>query len=474
MSVAVENALAAAMSTWASASGDPNAIKTAAIQAANAARNAVVMPAYATYNGARANNAAMWVDTVAPAYTTNSNESADHALTAANTTIDASKTAGNSVVDNTATSASAVIPLAQGKADSEVDSAVAWTTTATGAGQAAADANTDNGVTAFNAEIDALKLFSDQQADHQHTEILATNAANVQAVSAIGSAIAAAISGIVSSPPSTSSASSTQQAASTAGTGTTQGSGGTTLIDGMTLDEFVKNKIYPLMTVIQSLQARIAASNDPAFKQALTTSLLSFQNLLAIEQAKIGVAQTSQNAGVLPPMDQIDIGAAGRPGFWMGLIPIYGSAASLAASIDEGSGWGIGFHGTILVVELTGVGAVAKLSYKFFMGRSGFGALSEAGKYGIKSYSDLIKLMKGTNLQAHHLIEKRFAGVLGSSPGSMLSVGVTKAEHQIFTNAWRKMIPYGEGTANATREQIMKAAREIYKDYPDILKALGL
>ncbi len=105
---------------------------------------------------------------------------------------------------------------------------------------------------------------------------------------------------------------------------------------------------------------------------------------------------------------------------------------------------------------------------------SGLGSLSQAGKFGIKSYNDLRKLTAGTGLQAHHLLEQRFAGVLGTSPGSMSSIAMTQAEHQFFTKAWRQLIPYGQGTANATREQIMNAARIIYKDYPDILKALGL
>jgi hypothetical protein len=43
----------------------------------------------------------------------------------------------------------------------------------------------------------------------------------------------------------------------------------------------------------------------------------------------------------------------------------------------------------------------------------------------------------------------------------MTSVAVTKAEHQVFTNAWRQAIPYGEGTANATPLQIENAARQM-------------
>lgn len=49
----------------------------------------------------------------------------------------------------------------------------------------------------------------------------------------------------------------------------------------------------------------------------------------------------------------------------------------------------------------------------------------------------------------------------------------------IFTKAWREFIPYKNSnalitTANATKDVIENAARQIYKAYPEILKALKL
>lgn len=107
-------------------------------------------------------------------------------------------------------------------------------------------------------------------------------------------------------------------------------------------------------------------------------------------------------------------------------------------------------------------------------GAKGFGALTKAGDYGVRPYRTLRGDLKGTGLQAHHLIEQRFAGVMGESAGDMASVAVTQAEHQAFTNAWRQAIPYGEGTANATPAQVRDAASQIYVNYPDILSALGV
>ena len=55
-----------------------------------------------------------------------------------------------------------------------------------------------------------------------------------------------------------------------------------------------------------------------------------------------------------------------------------------------------------------------------------------------------------------------------------LSIAVTKEEHQMFTSEWRRLIPYGEGTLDATAEKIYNTARDIYRDYPEILEALNL
>jgi hypothetical protein len=92
----------------------------------------------------------------------------------------------------------------------------------------------------------------------------------------------------------------------------------------------------------------------------------------------------------------------------------------------------------------------------------------------IGTYNQLRRAIKGSGLEAHHLIEKRFKGLFGESAGQMLSQVLSPENHQAFTNAWRQLIPYGEGTANATRETVLNAAREVYREFPDILKVLGL
>jgi hypothetical protein len=101
----------------------------------------------------------------------------------------------------------------------------------------------------------------------------------------------------------------------------------------------------------------------------------------------------------------------------------------------------------------------------------GFGKLSKAGKYGIKSYKALKTALRGTGLQAHHIIEQRLAKVVGQNANNMLSVAVTVAEHRKFTNVWRKLIPYGSNYSKLTKSQIWRYAQQVYKGYPELLKA---
>lgn len=211
----------------------------------------------------------------------------------------------------------------------------------------------------------------------------------------------------------------------------------------------------------------------------------------------------------------------GEPGKWEGMIPVWGSGRSAVQHFQKGElGWGLlhtGFAVTDVFIAKTLVTLGGKLFFKGAtksvatemaektlvrdgpktlaketahdvvekttakeltkVSAGGFGQLSRAAEFGIKPYGTLQKSLKGTGLQAHHLIEQRFAALMGQKKSKMLSVAVTHgrgSEHQLFTNAWRKLIPWGEGTANATKEQVLRAAKLIYADFPHILKALGL
>jgi RHS repeat-associated protein len=109
--------------------------------------------------------------------------------------------------------------------------------------------------------------------------------------------------------------------------------------------------------------------------------------------------------------------------------------------------------------------------------KQGLDAFEHAGQYGIKRCSELTKMTKGTGLFVHHLLEERFAPLLGVSPGDIPGIVLTKAEHQLFTNLWRQYIGYSNAhsevtTSNATLEYVWKTAQWVYADHPQLLEAV--
>ena len=136
------------------------------------------------------------------------------------------------------------------------------------------------------------------------------------------------------------------------------------------------------------------------------------------------------------------------------------------------SAWiGLGLDILDLLPFLTGTGEAYR-AYKVVDNIvEGFGNLSKAKEYGIMGYNALRKLLKGTDLQAHHIIEQRLVKHLGIDVNNMLSVAVTATEHQGFTNAWRSIFPYGMDYSDVTIDMLWDAAQKIYKDYPDLLDA---
>ena len=96
--------------------------------------------------------------------------------------------------------------------------------------------------------------------------------------------------------------------------------------------------------------------------------------------------------------------------------------------------------------------------------------LAHAAEYGIDTYRNLAKATKGANLEVHHIVEKRFAGILNVNPNDMLSVALTKEEHRVFTNRWRSAIPYGTDYASMTADELWIAAQQVYQDSPQLLE----
>jgi RHS repeat-associated protein len=106
---------------------------------------------------------------------------------------------------------------------------------------------------------------------------------------------------------------------------------------------------------------------------------------------------------------------------------------------------------------------------------AGVGVLTPVSAPELKAaYGTVRRAIRGTGLQAHHLIEQRFRHLFAEKPYSWTAIALTKEQHQLFTNAWRNHIGYGEGTDNATFSMVEDAARRVYADHPDLLRVLGL
>ncbi|MBQ7940731.1 MAG: hypothetical protein IJ281_10220 [Clostridia bacterium] len=100
------------------------------------------------------------------------------------------------------------------------------------------------------------------------------------------------------------------------------------------------------------------------------------------------------------------------------------------------------------------------------------------------SYKDLKKLVKKLGvkgLEVHHLIEKRFAGLLNVKENAILSVALDKDTHQKITNAFRQVIGYvGDKnpkiTTNVDIQELWLAIVKVYSgelDGPDLRVYLG-
>ena len=68
-------------------------------------------------------------------------------------------------------------------------------------------------------------------------------------------------------------------------------------------------------------------------------------------------------------------------------------------------------------------------------------------------------------MESHHLVEKRFHKVLEVRKGSMLSVGLTIEQHQVYTNRWNKLFPRGKTIYGDLKpEDLERAVTEVYED----------
>jgi len=91
----------------------------------------------------------------------------------------------------------------------------------------------------------------------------------------------------------------------------------------------------------------------------------------------------------------------------------------------------------------------------------------------VDTYANLKKTTAGMGLEVHHIVEKRFLPAINmANPNSMLSVALSKAEHQIYTNAWRAAFPYGQQVyGDIAKSELWKVAQKIYENFPELMEA---
>jgi hypothetical protein len=68
----------------------------------------------------------------------------------------------------------------------------------------------------------------------------------------------------------------------------------------------------------------------------------------------------------------------------------------------------------------------------------------------------------------------RYVSGLELDTGTRPTVVLPREQHQAFTNAWRQRFPYTDAPSKVSAEDVLAAASEIYVNYPELLKAIGL
>ena len=96
-------------------------------------------------------------------------------------------------------------------------------------------------------------------------------------------------------------------------------------------------------------------------------------------------------------------------------------------------------------------------------------------EHGIVSYNYGQKITRGqrNKISAHHLVPQVHATALSQNKRQMFCIILTKGDHDAVTQWWRKrQEEFGAGARprEMTKEQVRTAFREVYKDYPEILK----
>jgi len=175
--------------------------------------------------------------------------------------------------------------------------------------------------------------------------------------------------------------------------------------------------------------------------------------------AALGIQTTLDIAGSLLGIDvfqSVQVLASGRGGFW--------DAMNIVASVTP-------------IGQLGRAGGILGKAFKW--GRRGgktghlVGAAAEH-LLKILPYRQAQKLTKGfkSKIQAHHILEVRHAKRMGLNTGDIPAVILPDKLHTKIGGALRNELPYlGDGHPYS-KDQIWRAYKKVYKDYPEWLQAV--
>ena len=125
-----------------------------------------------------------------------------------------------------------------------------------------------------------------------------------------------------------------------------------------------------------------------------------------------------------------------------------------------------------LIPFVTGVGETIRTL-------RGINKVADGADAAIDTYRNLRKVNKGSGLEVHHILEKRLARDISKGVAekqsrkafnNIYSIALTKEDHQIFTNLWRRNLNYG--ITHDHTDEILKAGLDVYKDRPDLYGAM--
>lgn len=188
-SVAGANAYAAAVGRWASAEGGPYAAYTAAVEVANAVRNAGWMTAYGNFAKAMHAADAAWVGTVLPAWVTYQGEVSDHAAAWVAEAAPAWETYGNAYVDASLAYTTAAVPLGVTLSADLSGNLTTWVNTVATADETYSNELADHGVTWVADATSAGEGHASETIVNATTYVHATTGLNVMLAGAIGEAV---------------------------------------------------------------------------------------------------------------------------------------------------------------------------------------------------------------------------------------------------------------------------------------------